>query len=173
MQGHAIFNGQSRLLKLYIKDAEQFDRPDGLLHVIPCHDVGVNDSLIGEGADVYGTYCKCPPGVGYTVGVPQACATRLANGSVTINNPDDRAYGCWFTPLGDDPAGDMVKHDRSGIGVHGGGSDLPDPFAQYQGWEDTFGCLRLQNFHNETIWIPYLNWIQSRGGVVLLDVVWP
>jgi hypothetical protein len=173
VEGHLVFNGQSRLLKLNIKGAQDYGKPDGLLHVIPCHDVGVNDALVGEGQDAYGHACKCPPGLGYSVGTPQACATRLQNGSVHINNSDDQAYGCWFTPIGDDATGDMAQHDRAGIGIHGGGSDLPDSFAMYQGWEYTFGCLRLQNYHNEQVFVPYMQWILSKGGVVVLDVVWP
>ena len=49
---------------------------------------------------------------------------------------------------GDDPAfgPGFVNVDRErGRGWHGGGSDLPDPFAPRQGWEATYGCGRLQN----------------------------
>jgi hypothetical protein len=173
VEGHLVFNGQSRLLKINIKGAGAFGKPDGLLHTIECHDVGVNDQYVTQGGDVYGSHCKCPPGYSYTIGMPQACATRLSNGNVKINNDDDQAYGCWFTPIGDDPAGNMSQHDRAGIGIHGGGSDLPAPFALYQGWEYTYGCLRLQNYHNEQIFVPFMQWVLDKGGAVKLDVVWP
>ena len=33
----------------------------------------------------------------------------------------------------------------AGRDIHGGGSGLPDPYADYQGWVPTYGCLRMQN----------------------------
>lgn len=173
IEATAVFNGQSRLLKLFIKGAGDLGKPDGLLHTLPCHDVGVNDQYVGAGQDIYGSKCKCPPGTGYIIGAPQACATRNADGSVRINNDDDQAYGCWFSGLSDDPNADFSKHGRDGIGIHGGGSDLPNPFALWQGWEYTFGCLRLQNHDNEQIFVPFVQWVQAHGGTVKLNVVWP
>src|SRR5882672_7259955 len=56
------------------------------------------------------------------------------------------AYGFSFTPLFDmAPDGPMYKGGRSGIGSHGGGTGLPDPYAPNQGWRPTHGCLRCQN----------------------------
>jgi hypothetical protein len=56
------------------------------------------------------------------------------------------AYGYWFVPLFDvAPNGPMHKGGRSGIGIHGGGSGLPNPYADRQGWVPTHGCLRVQN----------------------------
>lgn len=48
---------------------------------------------------------------------------------------DEAAYG---------PAFIHVDTER-GRGIHGGGSDLDDPFAPEQGWEATYGCGRMQN----------------------------
>ena len=171
MQGHLVFNGQSRLLKLFISGAANLGIPDGLRHTVPCHDVGVNDQYVTQGQDVYGNHCKCPPGE-YGLAAPMACATRNADGSVTKHNDDDAAYGCWFIPLVD-THGNEAEHGRAGIGIHGGGSDLPDPFALHQGWEYTFGCLRCQNADLEQIVVPFVNFIRSHGGILTLSVVWP
>lgn len=151
-----VFNGQSRLLKFYYQQA---DGPV-LRHIWKCHDIGVNDQNIGVGQDEYGHLCKCPPGTNYILGTPQHLV------------PPEAAYGFYFTPINDDPAGDMRLHGRAGIGIHGGGSDLPDPFAPSQGWEWTFGCLRLQNEDN-AVFVNSVNWVQHNGGTVFLDVVWP
>jgi hypothetical protein len=167
--GTLVFNGQSRLLKCFIKGAESFGKSDGLLHTLTAHDVGVSD---GQLSDPYGHDCKCPPGA-YGVGRPQACATRLPDGTVRINNSDDRAYGCWFIPLIDvfDVWG---PHGRAGIGLHGGGSDLPDSFAlPNQGWEYTFGCIRLQNGDLENTLVPFVDWIFNNGGTLSIEVYWP
>lgn len=153
---HLIFNGQSRKLKFYLLSETGVE----LRHVWDCHDVGVNDQNISAGQDVYGHLCKCPPGIGYTLGAPQTL------------EPPERPYGFFFTPVNDDPNGDFNNHGRAGIGIHGGGSDLPDPFAPQQGWEWTFGCLRLQNEDN-AVFANSVKWIQHNGGTVYLDVVWP
>jgi len=169
--GHLIFNGASRLLKCFITGASAQGHPDGLLHTLPCHDVGINDQYVTAGMDEYGSRCKCPPG-DYGVAAPMACATRNADGTVTRHNDDDAAYGCWFVPLLD-THGNEAAHGRSGIGIHGGGSGLPDPFALQQGWYYTLGCLRLQNADLEQTLIPFIQYIQSHGGQVTLTVVWP
>lgn len=171
LEGHVVFNGQSRLLKLFIKGGAELGKPDGLLHTLNAHDVGVNDQYISAGQDEYGSRCKCPPG-DYGIGAPMQCATRNADGSVTKHNDDDQAYGCWFTPL-IDSHGNEAEHGRAGIGIHGGGSDLPNPFALQQGWEYTLGCIRLQNEDNENVFVPFVKFIQAHSGIVTLSVVWP
>ena len=149
---HVIFNGPARELKFFVVGDES-GQPR---HTWECHDVGVAD---GTESDPYGYKSKCPPGVMYPLGAPQPL------------NPPEPAYGTYFTPIDDDASGDMAKHHRDGIGIHGGGSDLADPFAPRQGWEWTFGCLRLQNEDNEQF-VRSVAWIQSHGGTVYLDVVW-
>lgn len=58
-------------------------------------------------------------------------------------------FGHFFTPLFDlDLSGPMHDEGRKGIGIHGGGSGLADPFAARQGWMVTHGCLRVQNEDN-------------------------
>lgn len=152
--GHLVFNGASKTLKLFIVgDA------DGPRHQWECHDVGVGDANPPNG-DEYGYRCKCPPGLNYGIGSPQHL------------DPPEHPYGYWFIPVLDDPNGDMRLHGREGIGIHGGGSDLPDSFAPRQGWEWTFGCLRLQN-EDVAALADSINFIQSSGHKVVLDVVWP
>ena len=38
-----------------------------------------------------------------------------------------------------------VRDDARGREIHGGGTGLPDPFADTQGWKPTMGCTRGQN----------------------------
>ena len=45
------------------------------------------------------------------------------------------AYGNFYITTG----------DSRGRDIHGGGSALEDPYADYQGWYPTQGCLRMQN----------------------------
>jgi hypothetical protein len=158
---------------MFIKGGAPFGIEDGLRHTVPAHDVGVNDQYITAGMDEYGSRCKCPPG-DYGVGAPMACATRNPDGSVTKNNSDDAAYGCYFIPL-IDSHGNESEHGRAGIGLHGGGSDLANPFALHQSppWEYTYGCIRLINADLESILVPFVKFIQSHGGTVTISVVWP
>lgn len=158
MELHWVLNGQNRLLKCFIKGASAFGKPDGLLHQFEAHDVGVNDYYVTQGQDVYGHHCKCPPG-DYGLGRPQKL------------DPPERAYGFYFTPL-TDTSGAMAAHGRDGIGVHGGGSDLPNPFADRQGWEYTYGCVRLQNEDNEQF-VATSNWAMDHGAAIKFTVVWP
>ena len=48
-----------------------------------------------------------------------------------------------------------------------GGSGLHDPFAPYQGWVPTYGCLRMQNADGEEV----SRWIIDNGNNMLLEVV--
>lgn len=50
---------------------------------------------------------------------------------------------------------------------HGGGSGLANPYAPYQGWVPTLGCLRMQNADG----IEVSNWIIANGNNILLEVV--
>jgi hypothetical protein len=171
MIGHLVFDGPGRKLKLWVREAP--GAVAQLRQTIDCHDVGVADGTV---ADPYGHNCKCPPGM-FFVGQPQPCASRNPNGTATQNHADDAAYGCWFTPLTDDPIFNAFSmHGRAGIGIHGGGSDLPDPFAPQQGWEYTHGCLRVQNADNERVLVPFIDFIRRNSAdpdhSVTLTVSW-
>jgi hypothetical protein len=79
----------------------------------------------------YGHNGNCPPGE-FLLGAP------VARGTV--------AFGAYFMALLDYPPHKaMAEWGRSGIGIHGGGTGLPFPFADRQGWQITHGCWRLQN----------------------------
>lgn len=51
------------------------------------------------------------------------------------------AYGTFYITSG----------DPRGRDIHGGGSGLPDPYAAFQGWVPTYGCLRMQNADGEAL----------------------
>ncbi len=76
-----------------------------------------------------------PPGL-YELDRPQSISPR-----------DEKAFalGAWFVPLKVFVSHDSVRYGRKDIGIHGGGSDLPQPLAPHQGWEATHGCIRVQN----------------------------
>ena len=67
------------------------------------------------------------------------------------------AYGTFYIHTGDSRYRD----------IHGGGSGLADPFAPYQGWVPTYGCLRMQNADGEEV----SRWILDNGNSMLLEVV--
>lgn len=116
MSIHWVFNAPARHLK-------GFDH-DGKL-VFECE---ARNDTVSEG---YGHYGHCPPGT-YGLGAPM----RL--------DPPEVPYGGWYVPV-NDIHGLWERYGREGIGVHGGGSGLPEPFAERQGWQITEGCVRLQN----------------------------
>ena len=39
----------------------------------------------------------------------------------------------------------ITTGDYRGRDIHGGGAGSFDPYADYQGWIPTYGCLRMQN----------------------------
>ena len=51
--------------------------------------------------------------------------------------------------------------------IHGGGSGLSNPYAPYQGWVPTLGCLRMQNADCDEV----ASWIIKNGNHMLLEVV--
>src|SRR5712691_463173 len=80
------------------------------------------------------------------------------------------AFGKWFVPIIDAaPHGPMARYGRAGIGIHGGGSGLHDPFAPWQGWVVTEGCIRCLNADLEQIVI-LLNGCFAAGAHAWLTV---
>ena len=61
----------------------------------------------------------------------------------------------------------ITSGDPRGRDIHGGGSDLDDPYADYQGWEPTYGCLRMQNADG----VELSRLIIAAGNSVVLTVV--
>jgi hypothetical protein len=79
-------------------------------------------------------------------------------------------FGHWFTPILDYQNNHAMRNfGREGIGIHGGGSGLPNPFAPQQGWMVTHGCIRVQNADNATL-VPFVQQAHQRGGRVYLTV---
>lgn len=66
-------------------------------------------------------------------------------------------YGTFYITTGDYRARD----------IHGGGSGLTDPYAPYQGWVPTLGCLRMQNADGNEVSL----WMMANGNNMLLEVV--
>jgi lipoprotein-anchoring transpeptidase ErfK/SrfK len=63
----------------------------------------------------------------------------------------------------------MDRYGRAGIGIHGGGSGLPAPFAARQGWAKTHGCVRVQN-EDLTKLVKIVKGCLAAGGHVRLTV---
>lgn len=61
----------------------------------------------------------------------------------------------------------ITSGDPRGRDIHGGGSGLPDPYADYQGWVPTYGCLRMQNADG----VELSRMIINSGNNVVLTVV--
>lgn len=106
---------------------------------------------VGEGHDG-----QCPLGE-YQLGSPE-----------TIE-PPEIPFGFDFTPILD-INGLWNFHHRAGLGLHGGGSGLPDPFAPKQGWQITEGCWRLQNCDNQ-VFVTMIRHAQLTKQVVKFTVV--
>jgi hypothetical protein len=74
---------------------------------------------------------------------------RCPRGEFQLGRPKQKGtvpFGPFFIPVYDTSSrGKMAEFHRAGIGIHGGGSGLPDPFAPHQGWQVTHGCIRTQN----------------------------
>ena len=147
MQGHIMFSRSAHRMQFYLIND---DGSKELRHVIDARNetVGPTDGV------PYGHFGPCPPG-DYVLGQPES--------------RDEIAFGRFFTPLLD-VHGNWAPHGRSEIGVHGGGSASPTPFAPQQGWYPTEGCIRLQNADNEQIFMPFVHTIQSAGGQVVFTV---
>ncbi len=151
-----------------------FDRPTGKLKLFKPDrslwgtlDAGGDawgDGTIADGP--YGHLWPCPPGH-YVLEAPQSIA------------PPSAAEGAWQMPVADmpsavadrlveahdaardgssltiggisQPIGQLAKYARSAIMIHGGGSNDPDPLADYQPLCKTDGCTRLHNADLERV----------------------
>jgi L,D-transpeptidase-like protein len=85
------------------------------------------------------------------------------------NNSDNKAYGPYRIALV--PVELDKGTDRSGFYIHGGGSDLSQPFASEQGWEKTHGCIRVQN-HSLGLIVNKVKGVQGKNGRVWVSVKW-
>lgn len=148
---HLVFNRPSGKLKVYKADKSLWGELDA----------GGDTWGDGNPADgPYGHLWPCPPGH-YLLEAPQVIA------------PPSAAEGAWQMPVVDlpsatiarlvqahdatqsgpdltvggltQPVGQLAKYGRSAIMIHGGGSNDPDPLADYQPLCKTDGCTRLHN----------------------------
>lgn len=108
----------------------------------------------GQHADWTAPNGDTPPGL-YRVGV-------------VYDTTGEAPYGRWCVDL-EDLEGQETSHGRAGISLHGGGSGLPSPFAPYQGWQNTHGCVRVQNAILERI-VALIKRTRSAGHQVYLTV---
>jgi hypothetical protein len=80
------------------------------------------------------------------------------------------AFGPYFTPLYDlSPDGPMHQFGRHGIGLHGGGSHLRNPFEEYQQLLKTHGCIRVSN-HDLKMLVKLVHISRSEGRVSYITV---
>jgi hypothetical protein len=148
---HVVFNRPSGKLKIYASDKSLWGELDA------------GGDAWGDGSPAdgpYGHLWPCPPGH-YVLEAPQNIA------------PPSAAEGAWQMPVADlssavaerlvdahdatrdgsnltigglaQPIGQLAKFSRSAIMIHGGGSNDPDPLADYQPLCKTDGCTRLHN----------------------------
>ncbi len=87
------------------------------------------------------------------------------------DTPGEAPYGRYCIDL-EDLEGQETGNGRAGISLHGGGSGVPDPFAPYQGWVATHGCVRVQNADLDII-VRQIKDAKKVSGVVYLSVVYP
>lgn len=86
------------------------------------------------------------------------------------SDPQWRSFG-WFYLWLAELDGQETKYGRAGVGWHGGGSGCPDPWAPFQGWTVTHGCIRSQNEDLQKRVVPSVNWALKNGGKCYLSVV--
>lgn len=146
---HFVVNAKSNKLKC-------FDSNGKMRWMVEAHCIGVKGSYLNKDGNT-------PPGL-YSLGAPD---------HIKPNESDEakNSYGPWFVPLQEEE-GQLTRLDRKGLGVHGGGTGLANPYrAANQGWMVTRGCIRLQN---ENV-IKFANTVfQTRrlGGKAWLSVHW-
>lgn len=106
----------------------------------------------------YGHNSPCPPGE-YVLGLPVP--------------KEAIPFGFWFLPILDYGSHlGMAQHGRQGIGIHGGGSGLPQPFAGKQGFQITHGCWRVLNQDLARL-APLVQRTQQATGRVYVTVLAP
>lgn len=119
------------------------------------------DGWEGPGYDVHNG--DTPPGL-YECGVP----------IFTQKSEPDRtwfAYGPVFVDLVELQDQERSR-GRAGVGLHGGGSGLPDPLAPKQGWYKTHGCVRFQNHDIMHIVKNFIIPCQSKAGTAYVNVMY-
>lgn len=113
------------------------------------------------------------PGINYDVNsgdTPPGLYEVTAAERIPAIDPQAASFGAWYLWLAEQE-GQESSRGRAGIGWHGGGSGLLNPWAPRQGWQVTHGCLRSQNEDLEEKVVPSIQYTLKRGGRVWLSVV--
>lgn len=140
---HIVVNGEAKTLVAYTRGGTVVLK--GEAH---CY---------GQHADWTRTNGDTPPGI-YRAGV-------------LYDTQGEAAYGRWCLDL-EDLENQETGNGRAGISIHGGGSNLIDPFAPYQGWLATHGCVRLQNAFLE-MFVSLYRHTREQKGTVYVQVYYP
>jgi len=98
-------------------------------------------------------------------------------GLITETQPQEppktwNAYGRYFVDL-ESLDGNEERSGRAGIGIHGGGSSLHSPLADYQPLTPTYGCIRVHNKDLQTRVLYILNAARDAGGRIFVTVNQP
>ena len=80
------------------------------------------------------------------------------------------SYGAYYVYL-QEMEGQESGRQRSGVGMHGGGSASPNPLAGQQGFYATNGCVRLQNQDLPRL-VTAVRTSKAMGGTTYLTVTW-
>jgi|ERR1017187_5311399 hypothetical protein len=145
---HLVFRARSHQLIC-------FDAGGARRWTLDAHGEGTNGSYNVVGGNT-------PPGLYECMKVEKTLSTE---GTGIWN-----AYGPWYVWL-QELEGQESSRGRSGVGMHGGGSNSPAPLAPKQGFYPTHGCVRLQNEDLPRL-INTIRFAQSQGGRVFLTVTW-
>jgi len=136
------------------------------------------------GPPPYGTNCWCPPGH-FRLGVPEFFSppivsegfgqipvldldadtlAQLSNAGKAVVSGSSANIGGLVAEIGQ-----LAKYNRSAIMVHGGGSNAPDPFTDYQQLCRTEGCPRMYNVD----WKSLAHWLEPQygGNVVIFTII--
>ena len=144
---HIVVNAKTKKIKF-------FDANGSMRGMIEAHCIGTGGAYTVYQGDT-------PPGL-YKCGTPD---------DVLSTDSDKSSYGPWFVPLVEQE-GQLSRLGRAGLGVHGGGTGLADPYyASNQGWVATHGCIRVQNFDLNHV-ASTVKFVQKNGGTAWLSVHW-
>jgi len=140
---HFVVNGESKNMVAYNRDGKSVFQCEARCY-------GQHNNWRAPNGDT-------PPGL-YEVGV-------------VYDTSGESPYGEYCVDL-IDLEGQETGNGRAGISLHGGGSGLANPFAPYQGWQATHGCIRVQNADLTRI-VRMLKDARKKDAKVFLTVVYP
>lgn len=138
----------------FIGEAKCFNSSGNLLWTLPA-------LCKGRHADYTKYQGDTPPGL-YRIGV-------ITETQPWENGATWASFGKWFLDL-EGLERNEEKYGRGGCGIHGGGSALPYPMADYQALVVTHGCIRMHNAHLDKVLVPLVIQTKSAGGTVYASV---